>query len=84
MTESLPLAGRRVLILTGDIYEDLELWYPKLRLQEAGAMVVVAGPEAGARYQGKNGYPCVADAAIAEMNAVDFDALVVPLSLIHI
>ena len=78
MTESLPLAGRRVLILTGDIYEDLELWYPKLRLQEAGAMVVVAGPEAGARYQGKNGYPCVADAAIAEMNAVDFDALVVP------
>lgn len=78
MTESLPLSGRRVLILTGDIYEDLELWYPKLRLQEAGATVVVAGPEAGGRYTGKNGYPCVADAAIAEMNAADFDALVVP------
>jgi protease I len=67
-----------VLILTGDIYEDLELWYPKLRLQEAGATVVVAGPEARGRYQGKNGYPCVADAAISEMNVADFDALVVP------
>ena len=78
MTESLPLSGRRVLILTGDIYEDLELWYPKLRLQEAGATVVVAGPKAGGRYTGKNGYPCVADVAIAQINAADFDALVVP------
>ena len=40
------LRGRRVLILVGEIYEDLELWYPKLRLQEAGAEVIVAGPEA--------------------------------------
>jgi protease I len=61
-----------------NIYEDLELWYPKLRLVEAGAAVVVAGPEAGKTYEGKNGYPCVADAAIAEMSARDFDGLVVP------
>src|SRR5690606_13779776 len=27
---------------------------------------------------GKNGYPCVSDAAIAQMNEADFDALVVP------
>jgi len=74
----LPLAGRRVLILTGEIYEDLELWYPKLRLEEAGAELIVAGPEAGARYSGKHGYPCVSDAAIDQMNEADFDALVVP------
>ncbi len=79
MNESrLPLAGRRVLILTGEIYEDLELWYPKLRLEEAGAEVIVAGPEAGAHYSGKHGYPCVSDAAIDQMNEADFDALVVP------
>lgn len=76
--ESAPLAGRRVLILTGEIYEDLELWYPKLRLEEAGASVVVAGPQADADYQGKHGYPCRSDAAIDEMNADDFDGLVVP------
>lgn len=73
-----PLADRRVLILVGDIYEDLELWYPKLRLIEAGAEVVVAGPEAGAHYAGKHGYPCVSDAAIRDMREGDFDGLVVP------
>ena len=39
-----PLSGKRFLVFVGDIYEDLELWYPKLRLIEAGAEVVVAGP----------------------------------------
>lgn len=78
MTSDTPLDGKRVLILVGDVYEDLELWYPKLRLIEAGASVVVAGPEAGAHYAGKNGYPCTSDAAIAEMVAAGFDGLVVP------
>ncbi len=77
-TASLPLSGRHVLIFTGDIYEDLELWYPKLRLIEAGAQVVVAGEVAGQRYAGKNGYPCVSDAAISDVASSSFDALVVP------
>ncbi len=54
------------------------MWYPKLRLEEAGAEVVVAGSAANTHYNGKHGYPCVSDAAIGEMNAADFDALVVP------
>jgi len=74
----LPLAGKRVLLFTGDIYEDLELWYPKLRLIEAGVATVVAGEEAGKTYAGKNGYPCVADATIRDMRSTDFDGLVVP------
>ena len=72
------LSGKRILMFVGDIYEDLELWYPKLRLIEAGAEVVVAGPKAGQQYAGKNGYPCVSDAAISEVDATDFDGLVVP------
>lgn len=72
-----PLHGKRLLIFVGNIYEDLELWYPKLRLMEAGAKVVVAGPKAGEKYEGKHGYPCVADAAIAEMQAAEFDGLIV-------
>ena len=74
----LPLTGRRVLVLVGDVYEDLELWYPKLRLMEAGADVVVAGEAAHQKYMGKHGYPCVSDAAIAPARESDFDALVVP------
>lgn len=73
-----PLSGRRVLMFVGDTYEDLELWYPKLRLAEAGAKVIVAGQKAGQEYAGKNGYPCVSDEAIARMRVADFDGLVLP------
>jgi protease I len=73
-----PLAQKRFLTFVDNVYEELELWYPKLRLIEAGAQVVVAGPKAGATYAGKHGYPCKSDAAIADMKAADFDGLIVP------
>lgn len=75
---NLPLSGKKFLCFVGDVYEDLELWYPKLRLIEAGAEVIVAGPEANVTYTGKNGYPCKSDAAIDNMNAADFDGLIAP------
>lgn len=75
---SAPLVGKRILMFVDDSYEDLELWYPKLRLIEAGATVVVAGPKADHRYAGKNGYPCRSDAAIDAMHERDFDGLVIP------
>jgi protease I len=68
----------RVLMFVEDIYEDLELWYPKLRLREAGLEVVVAGPKAGHIYAGKHSYPCRSDAAIADVASGDFGGLVVP------
>jgi protease I len=74
-------SGKRVLMFVDDVYEDLELWYPKLRLEEAGAKVIVAGLQANKTYAGKHGYPCVSDAAIADLNADDpddFDGLVIP------
>lgn len=76
--ESRPLAGKRLLMFVGDVYEDLEVWYPKLRMIEAGAEVVLAGPQGGATYAGKNGYPCESDAAIADMQANTFDGVIVP------
>jgi len=77
-TQSQPLADQRFLIFVDDVYEDLELWYPKLRLIEAGARVVVAGPEAEKTYAGKHGYPCRSDAAIRDMATADFHGVVVP------
>ena len=67
-----------ILAFVDDIYEDLELWYPKIRLEEEGWRVVVAGPVAGSTYRGKHGYPCKADAAIADVQAAAFDGLLVP------
>jgi protease I len=78
MAHSKPLDGKRLLMFVDDIYEDLELWYPKLRMIEAGAHVTVAGPEAGAKYRGKHGYPCISDAAIRDMDAADFHGLIIP------
>lgn len=78
MPTSHPIHAQRVLIFAGDDYEDLELWYPKLRLIEAGVHVTVAGAEAGQKYRGKNGYPCVSDAAIADMEAADFHGVLCP------
>ncbi len=72
------LNGKHILMFVDHVYEDLELWYPKLRLIEEGAGVTVAGPKAGVTYDGKHGYPCVADAAIDMMEEPDFDALVIP------
>ncbi len=68
---------RRVLVLVEQAYEDLELWYPKIRLEEEGMRVVVAGPER-IRYTGKHGYPCTPDRTLDQVSAEDFDALVIP------
>jgi protease I len=73
-----PLANQRVLIFVGDDYEDLELWYPKHRLEGAGAAVILAGQKAGHEYRGKNGYPCVSDKSVAEVRAADFNGVVIP------
>jgi protease I len=62
----------RILAFVDDLYEDLELWYPKLRLQEAGYETVLAGLKAGTRHLGKHGYPCTSDVAIADLRAEDF------------
>lgn len=72
------VAGKKVLFFTGDIYEDLELWYPKLRLIEAGATVVLAGEQAGKIYAGKHSYPCKSDVSIDSVDPSAFDGLVVP------
>ncbi len=74
----LPLDGTRILCFVGDIYEDLELWYPKLRLEEAGAHVTLAGQEEGVTYAGKNGYPCKSDARIDDMEIDDFHGVICP------
>lgn len=72
------LTGTRVAIFVEDIYEDLELWYPALRLREAGAGVTIIGPRAGDVYKGKAGYPARADLGMNEANPDEFDALVIP------
>ena len=73
----LPLDGRRVLCFVGHEYEDLELWYPKLRLEEAGAHVTVAGLEEGVTYHGKHGLSLRLHGLDEGVNDAAFDRAIV-------
>jgi protease I len=71
------LEGKRVAVLAESLYEDPELWYPYYRLLEAGADVLIVGPEAKV-YESKHGYPVRAEVAASDVGAEEFDAVVVP------
>ena len=71
------LAGRTILIFTGPQYEDLELWYPKIRLEEEGARTIVAGLTRETVH-GKHGYPSTPDVTVDEVSPSDVDGLVIP------
>jgi protease I len=71
------LRDKTVLFFAGPLYEDLELWYPKIRLEEEGARTIVAGTGEKS-YQGKRGYPITVDTSVDQISAEDFDGLVIP------
>jgi protease I len=68
---------KMLLTFVDDAYEDLELWYPKLRLEEAGFAMRLAGPELKT-FTGKHGYPAAADSLIRDANSRDFVGLLIP------
>lgn len=71
------LKGKTVLFFAAPHYEDLELWYPKIRLEEEGATTVVAG--LGEKvYVGKKGYPVTVDHHVDDVYAETYDGLVIP------
>lgn len=72
------LKNQKILIFVHNDYEDLELQYPKYRLLEEQAQVVIAGPKAKEIYKGKHGYPCQADISFDDVNVNDFQALIIP------
>lgn len=72
------LKGKRIAVLAEDYYQELELWYPVLRLREAGAEVIVVGTGSADTYTSKHGYPVTVDMPVDQVQGSDFDALVVP------
>lgn len=71
------MSKTRAIILVENNYEDLEVWYPRLRLTEAGYEVKAAGT-GEKTYSSKHGYPCATDGKIEDFKVDDFDILVVP------
>src|ERR1039457_2677303 len=70
---------KKIALLVGKDFEDMEVMYPLYRLIEAGFMVDVIGEDpAGTKYMGKNGYPCVSTLEISKAKAYDYSGLVAP------
>ena len=71
------MAKGTFLILVGPEYEDLEVWYPKLRVEEAGFETLVAGIGEQS-YKGKNGYPCSVDIHIRDVDSTQMVGVLAP------
>lgn len=68
---------RTLLSFVDDLYEDLELWYPKLRLEEAGYATRLTANELRV-FAGKHGYPAKADLRLSEARSDEYCGLLIP------
>jgi protease I len=69
---------KKIAILLEDNYEDLEAWYPYLRLKEDGIQTVFVGPGRQKEYQSKHGYTAKEEMQISDAEVPDFDAVIIP------
>lgn len=72
------LKGKKIVVLVEDLYQELEAWYPLLRMREEGAEVTTVGTEAGVTYKSKTGYPITSDAASGDIDVGQYDGIIIP------
>ena len=73
------LKGKRIAIFVDDLFQDLEVWYPYLRLREEEADVVLVGRTGtGPNYKGKYGLSITADTTADKVKDEVFDAYFIP------
>lgn len=70
--------NKTVGILAETDYQTLEVWYPLLRLREAGHTPLVIGTGSANHYKSKDGYPVTVERAAGSVAATDLDAIVIP------
>ena len=68
---------KTIAILVGPDYEDLEVWYPKLRLEAAGFPAPLVGAP-GQTYRGKHGYPAQTEIALADIDQATLAGVLAP------
>ncbi|MFQ5964900.1 MAG: type 1 glutamine amidotransferase domain-containing protein [Candidatus Scalinduaceae bacterium] len=70
------LKRKTVAVLVEDLYQELEVWYPILRLRETGAKVIVVGTGTKKVYLSKLGYEVKADTEAKKVK--DIDGIIIP------
>jgi protease I len=76
-TESSSSSKRKAVVLTADKFEDTEVYVPVFRLLEAGWHVDIAAPTMDTIH-GKNGYTLQPTKTIDEVNADEYNLLIIP------
>ncbi len=77
--DEMKLKGKKIAILTSEMYEDLELWYPYFRMQEEGAEVeIISMIESPLEILGKHYYLLKTDKTAKDARPEDYDALIIP------
>jgi len=69
---------KKIAVLIEDHYQVLEVWYPYLRLREAGFKTIFVGTGKKKEYESKEGYPAEEELSIKEAKVSDFDGVVIP------
>jgi protease I len=72
------LVGQKVIVLVENLYQELEVWYPLLRLREEGAETLTVGSGSTDLYTSKVGYPVHADLNAEDVKIDDYDAVIIP------
>jgi len=67
----------KVLILTANKFEDMELFFPYFRLLEEGIDVDITAPKKG-EIEGEHGYTLEIEKTFSEVRADDYDLLLIP------
>lgn len=70
--------SRKIVVLAEDGYEDLELWYPAIRLREEGYHVDIVGSGSKKKYTGKYGTSVDVDLDCEHISSNDYAGIVVP------
>jgi protease I len=68
----------KAAILVEDQYQVLEVWYPYLRLREAGIDTVFVGPGGKKVFESKEGYAAQSELSIDDARVQDFSAVIIP------
>lgn len=72
------MSRRRIIILVENQYQELELWYPLLRLQEEGVEAKLVGPGLEETFLGRHGFPARAEMVTSSVAPRDFDGIIIP------
>jgi protease I len=72
------MSAKKIAIMVDEMYHTIEAWFPYYRFREAGLDVDFVAAEAKKEYHSKEGYPCLSDVAAEDVDADDYDCMVVP------